>query len=82
MLYDSSSKKLILSCDASPYDVGGLRVALSFKLDDETECPKAFASRSLSPAEKYAQLDKEGLAIVFGVRPLSSGMQIHDLLRS
>ena len=39
------------------------------KLDDGTEHPVAFASCTLSPAEKkYAQLDKEGLAIVFGVK--------------
>ena len=38
-------------------------------MPDGSEKPTAFASRSLSIAEKkYAQLDKEGLAIVFGVR--------------
>ena len=42
---------------------------LSHRMDDGSEKPIAFASRSLAPAEKkYAQLDKEGLAIVFGVK--------------
>ena len=41
---------------------------LSHYLEDGSEQPIAFASRSLSLAEKgYAQLDKEALAIVFGV---------------
>lgn len=58
-------KKLLLSCDASPCGVGAV---LSYEWEDGSDRPIAYASRTLSPAEKkYAQLEKEGLAIVFGV---------------
>ena len=65
LVHFDGSKPLILACDASPYGVGAV---LSHVIDG-SERPVAFASRSLAPAEKqYLQLDKEALAIIFGVK--------------
>ena len=64
-LHYDARKKLVVACDASP---NGLGPVLSHEMDDGSEHPICFASRSLTPAEKkYSQLDKEALAIVFGV---------------
>ena len=63
--YDAT-KPLQLACDASPYGVGAV---LSQHDKNGNERPVAFASRTLSSAEKnYAQIEREALSLIFGVR--------------
>ena len=66
LVHYDSKKKLILACDASEYGIGAV---LSHVFDNGDEKPIAYASRTLNAAERrYSQLEREGLAIVFGVK--------------
>ena len=66
LVHFDPEKDLVLTCDASPYGIGAV---LSHCWNDGTEKPIYFASRSLATAEKkYSQLNKEGLAIIYGVK--------------
>ena len=66
LVHYDPSLEVILECDASSYGVG---VVLSHKMADGSERPVAFESHTLSAAELgYSQIEKEGLACVFGVK--------------
>ena len=58
-------KPLKLYCDASPTGLG----ACLMHVIDNCEQPVAYASRTLSKAERnYAQVEREALSIIFGVK--------------
>lgn len=57
---------LTLACDSSAYGIGAV---LQHTMPTGEERPVAYASRTLASAEKkYSQIEKEGLALIFGVK--------------
>ena len=59
------SLPVILACDASPFGVG----CILSQVHGDGEHPVAYHSRSLNSTEsRYSQTDREGLAIVSGVK--------------
>ena len=66
LVHYDPDKELVLACDALPYGIGAV---LSHKMEKGDDKPIAFASRTLATAVRhYSQLDKENLAIIFGVK--------------
>jgi len=66
LVHFDMKKPIVVHCDASEYGVG---VVLSHTMDDGSERPVSFGSRTLSLAERnYSTIEKEGLALVFAVQ--------------
>ena len=62
-------------CDAS---ANGVSSVLAHRFEDGSKRPIGYASRSLALAERnYSQLEKEGLACIFGVKRFHSYLYGH-----
>ena len=59
LVHFDTNKDIVITCDASQYGVGAV---MSHIMEDTSESPIAFASRTLAPAEKnYSHTEKEAL---------------------
>lgn len=66
LIHYDPSLPLTLACDSSAYGIGAV---LQHTMPTGEERPIAYASRTLSPAEKkYSQIEKEGLSLIFGIK--------------
>ena len=66
LVHFDPKKPILVHGDASPYGVGAV---LSHVMEDGSERPVCYASRTLSVAERnYGHVEKEGLALVYAVK--------------
>ena len=75
LVHFDPTKEIIFSYEASAYGIGAV---LAHRLADGSEKPIGFALRTLSNVEKkYSQVEKEGLACVFGVKRFNAYLYGH-----
>ena len=76
LVHFDPEKELILASDASDYGVGAV---LSHRMENETEHPIGYVSRSLNNAERsYSTLEKESLATIFRVKKFHQFLYGHS----
>ena len=63
LIHFDPSLDIILMCDASPFGIGAV---LAHWMKDGSDRPIDYASRTAE--KRYCHLEKEGLAIIFGVK--------------
>ncbi|XP_054710970.1 uncharacterized protein K02A2.6-like [Uloborus diversus] len=73
LVHFDMAKPIVLQCDASDYGVGAV---LCHEFPGGELRPIFFASKTLSKAERnYAQVHKEALAIIFGIKKFNKFLQ-------
>jgi hypothetical protein len=78
LVHYDSKLPLVLATDASPYGVGAV---LSHQYPDGTERVLQYASQSLTNTQrKYAQIDREAYAIIFGIKKFNQYLYGHTFV--
>ena len=78
LVHFDPSLEIRLACDAYAYGIGAV---LSHRMPDGSEKPIGFVSRTLKNAEQnYSQVEKEGLACVYGVKCFHSYLFGHKFV--